>query len=99
MIRKQLKESIVQENKYLFPLHIVDTDYQNFMITYSCHQEQRMPDKHRDDLSLYWDEYRAFEEKEKHRTPKQMAEYVKEQLWMDSKFEQFQAKLSHGEKD
>ena len=43
-------------------MHVVDTDYKNYMITYWCHEEYRMPVEGTDDLTKYWEDYRTFKE-------------------------------------
>ena len=48
-MRAQFESNIEHgNNKYQHPMHVLDTDYENFLITYSCREEDRIPNDHDD---------------------------------------------------
>ena len=70
----------------------MDTDYENYLITYQCHQEFRRA-RTSDDLSLYWENWRLSVEEGRTRTAEEMATFVKEKMNNDKRFQHLQALL------
>ena len=91
-IRNQIAEALKSGNDYDFPLQVVDTDYEHFLITYQCHEEHRMPTDE-DDLSMFWEDYRTHVEDGRERTVEEIAAHVKEQLWQDEMFVNLQSEI------
>ena len=83
-----MKFQLRDDERYRFPLEIIDTDYENYLITYYCHEQLRTAKAH-DDLTLYWENYRKAVEEGIQQSPAQIGTLIKEQLFNDNSFDDF----------
>lgn len=75
-------------------MHVVDTDYKNYMITYWCHEEYRMPVEGTDDLTKYWEDYRTFKEEGRKRTTYEVSHEIGNALWEHEMFQNFKDQIT-----
>lgn len=70
--RDHMHEAVMTYDRYLHPMQIIDTDYDNFMYVYTCREEERIPQEH-DDTDTFLDDWRIDNEEGIPLPPKRLA--------------------------
>lgn len=94
MLAHTIEENIQIGNRYTHPFQVLDTDYDTYLLTYSCREELRVPhhESNMDDFITDNESYRKLIEEYDH-SPEMLAKRIIEIYWMDPRFQVLKEKL------
>lgn len=62
-LKDHIKKTMQNEDKYMHPLIVLDTDYDNYLITYRCSEVNRLHEED-DDMNEDFEKFRKLVEEE-----------------------------------